>query len=60
MNAVRTSHYPNHPLFYKLCDQYGIYIIDEANIETHGMAQFLISKIPFRILLIVPNGMRLM
>lgn len=37
MNAVRTSHYPNHPLFYKLCDQYGIYIIDEANIETHGM-----------------------
>ena len=37
MNAVRTSHYPNHPLFYKLCDQYGIYIVDEANIETHGM-----------------------
>lgn len=37
MNAVRTCHYPNHPLFYRLCDQYGIYVIDEANIETHGM-----------------------
>lgn len=37
INAVRTSHYPNHPLFYDLCDRYGIYVIDEANIETHGM-----------------------
>lgn len=37
MNAVRTSHYPNHPLFYKLCDKYGVYVVDEANIETHGM-----------------------
>ena len=41
MNAVRTSHYPNHPLFYKLCDQYGIYIIDEANIETHGILRLM-------------------
>ncbi len=37
INAIRTSHYPNHPLFYKLCDKYGIYVVDEANIETHGM-----------------------
>ncbi|BES61746.1 glycoside hydrolase family 2 TIM barrel-domain containing protein [Dysgonomonas capnocytophagoides] len=37
LNAVRLSHYPNHPLFYKLCDEYGFYVIDEANIETHGM-----------------------
>lgn len=37
INTVRTSHYPNHPDFYKLCDQYGIYVIDEANIESHGM-----------------------
>ncbi len=37
INAVRTSHYPNDPLWYKLCDQYGIYLIDEANIESHGM-----------------------
>jgi beta-galactosidase len=37
INAVRTSHYPNDPLWYKLCDQYGLYLIDEANIETHGM-----------------------
>lgn len=37
MNAVRTCHYPNHPQFYKLCDKYGFYVVDEANIETHGM-----------------------
>lgn len=34
-NAVRTCHYPNDPRFYELCDEYGIYVIDEANIETH-------------------------
>jgi len=37
INAVRLSHYPNNPLWYKLCDQYGIYLVDEANIESHGM-----------------------
>ncbi|OHX64821.1 hypothetical protein NH26_23965 [Flammeovirga pacifica] len=36
INAVRTSHYPNDPYFYELCDQYGIYVCDEANIESHG------------------------
>jgi len=36
INAVRTSHYPNHPLFYDLCDEYGLYVIDETNLETHG------------------------
>jgi len=36
-NTVRTSHYPNDPLWYDLCDEYGIYIIDETNIETHGL-----------------------
>jgi len=36
INAVRTSHYPNHPYFYELCDQYGLYVIDETNLETHG------------------------
>ncbi|MBN1351402.1 DUF4981 domain-containing protein [candidate division KSB1 bacterium] len=35
INAVRTSHYPNFPGWYELCDAYGIYLIDEANIETH-------------------------
>jgi beta-galactosidase len=35
INAVRTSHYPNDPEWYNLCDQYGIYLINEANIETH-------------------------
>lgn len=36
INAVRTSHYPNDERWYKLCDEYGIYLVDEANIETHG------------------------
>lgn len=38
INAVRTSHYPNSPLFYKLCDEYGMYVIDEADMESHGCA----------------------
>jgi beta-galactosidase len=37
INAVRTSHYPQSPLWYKLCDEYGLFLCDEANIETHGM-----------------------
>ena len=37
INAVRTSHYPNDPLWYTLCDRYGIYVVDEGNIESHGM-----------------------
>ncbi|MDQ3814105.1 MAG: DUF4981 domain-containing protein [Armatimonadota bacterium] len=35
-NAVRTSHYPNDPLWYDLCDEYGLYLIDEANVESHA------------------------
>ena len=37
INAVRTCHYPNDPLWYSLCDKYGIYVVDEANVESHGM-----------------------
>ena len=37
INAVRTSHYPNDPRWYELCDKYGIYVVAEANIESHGM-----------------------
>ncbi len=37
LNAVRTSHYPDDPKWYELCDRYGIYLVDEANIESHGM-----------------------
>jgi beta-galactosidase len=36
INSVRTSHYPNTPVWYDLCDRYGIYLVDEANIECHG------------------------
>ena len=37
LNCVRTAHYPNDPYLYDLCDRYGIYVIDEANFETHGL-----------------------
>lgn len=37
LNAVRTSHYPNSPYFYDLCDRYGIYVLAEANVECHGL-----------------------
>lgn len=37
INAIRTSHYPDTPIFYELCDEYGFYVIDEADLETHGM-----------------------
>ena len=37
INTVRCAHYPNHPYWYYLCDLYGLYVIDEANIESHGM-----------------------
>lgn len=38
VNTVRTSHYPNDPRFLGLCDKYGFYVVDEADLETHGMA----------------------
>ena len=38
VNAIRTSHYPNRPEFYQLCDYYGFYVMDEADVETHGAA----------------------
>jgi beta-galactosidase len=44
-NAVRTSHYPNDPIWYDLCDELGMYLVDEANLETHGL-QAQLSKDP--------------
>lgn len=38
-NAIRTSHYPNSPVFYQLCDEYGFFIIDEADVEAHGPSE---------------------
>jgi beta-galactosidase len=46
INAVRTSHYPNDPLWYELCDKYGIYIIDETNLESHGVSSILPASKP--------------
>jgi beta-galactosidase len=41
INAVRSAHYPNDPLWLQLCDEYGLYVVDEANIEIHGMGATL-------------------
>lgn len=43
MNAVRTAHYPNDPRWYDLCDRYGLYVMDEADLETHGVRGELAS-----------------
>ncbi len=41
-NAVRTAHYPNDPFFYELCDELGLYVVDEANVESHAYLQSLV------------------
>lgn len=48
INSVRTAHYPNDPYFYDLCDQYGLYVIDEANAESHaqGYGENSVAKKP--------------
>jgi beta-galactosidase len=38
INAVRTCHYPDQPVWYDLCDEYGLYVLDEANVESHGIS----------------------
>ena len=43
-NAIRTSHYPNAPVFYQLCDQYGFMVIDEADHESHGAAEYYCTE----------------
>lgn len=42
-NAVRTSHYPNDPYFLELCNEYGLYVLDEANIECHHLGSYIPS-----------------
>ena len=44
VNTVRTSHYPNHPAWYDLCDRYGLYVVDEANVESHAMGHDGLAK----------------
>lgn len=53
INAVRTSHYPNQSYWYELCDEYGIYLIDETNLETHGSWQKIGTEDPD---LIIPGS----
>ncbi|GAG60275.1 unnamed protein product, partial [marine sediment metagenome] len=46
INAVRTCHYPNHPKWYELCDEYGIYVVDECNLESHELREILPGNDP--------------
>lgn len=57
-NAVRTSHYPNDPRFLDLCDEYGLYVIDEANLETHA-AMFTLCHDPQYLAAWVERGARM-
>ncbi len=45
MNAIRTSHYPNAPEFYEMCDEYGFYVIDETDQEVHGVVELFDTNI---------------
>jgi len=57
-NAVRTAHYPNDPYFYELCDKYGLYVMDEANLETHGLRGKL-SNVPIWSNAFLERGVRM-
>ena len=48
VNAVRTSHYPPHPRFLELCDELGLYVIDECDLETHGFVPLELAAQPVR------------
>ncbi len=60
-NAVRTCHYPDDPLWYDLCDKYGLYVVDEANVEGHGMGyrEKALAKNPDYNKTIVERGQRM-
>lgn len=64
-NAVRCSHYPNHPRFYELCNELGLYVVDEANVETHGFDPALTFNVnvpaqnPTWLAAIVDRGVRM-
>ncbi|WP_372753249.1 glycoside hydrolase family 2 TIM barrel-domain containing protein [Labilibaculum sp.] len=49
INTVRTCHYPNDPYWYDLCDEYGLYVINEANIESHGLGAALQAPYDYHI-----------
>jgi len=58
INAVRTSHYPNQTYFYRMCDLYGLYVIDETNLETHGTWQWPIEIGKFKPVSFAVSGDR--
>lgn len=61
VNCVRTSHYPNDSRWYALCDRFGLYVVDEADIETHGdeITKFSLSSDPAWTAMYVSRGLRM-
>ncbi|MHC1735489.1 MAG: glycoside hydrolase family 2 TIM barrel-domain containing protein [Erysipelotrichaceae bacterium] len=59
INAIRTSHYPNDRHLYELCDRYGLYVIDEADLETHGVRTFLPKDDPRWLDAMIDRGIRM-
>jgi len=59
INADRTSHYPNHPMWYELCDEYGLLILDEANVESHGLRNKLPKSNPKWTKMVVDRMVRM-
>ncbi|MCH4890117.1 hypothetical protein EZV73_21230 [Acidaminobacter sp. JC074] len=59
INAIRTSHYPNVKAFYDLCDTYGLYVMDECNVETHGLRDKIPGSKPMWTLAVVDRMKRM-
>ncbi len=59
INSVRTSHYPDDPRFYDLCDRYGIYVMDEADLETHGVRKHVPGSLPEWKEAVIDRGVRM-
>ena len=59
INSVRTSHYPNDPYFYELCDKHGLYVMDEANVESHGVKGQLTND-PAWAAMMLDRGIRML
>jgi len=60
INAIRTSHYPNPSRLYELCDIYGLYMIDETNLETHGCATAAVITTKTQCRAIIRNGLQML
>lgn len=59
INAIRCAHYPNHPHLYELCDRYGLYVMDEADVESHGVLAHVPGDDPRWTAALIDRGERM-